>query len=647
MGWFNEQIKQDTITQEARLLEGFVKLLRMQNHAEIEPFNLAQVDEVFNEWLEKDAIQEPAYRRRYLITQQDVHHIFAEKQRRFQYPGSLSIFEPQNGRREGHSLVLSREQGDGSMRTEKEKTNLLQDTDHETPPNTTRYSRSSSKVEIDRATKLEQSDCIANTDGILSQPSNAAKSQDNDADDVFLTEPPSDTRMSQKSTRAGYRGRKYKVHDDVSEFTTPPENYICRRCHEPGHWIQHCPTNLDPSYDQAPPHDYRCNFCGQYGDHFATLCPKNPHEGSLSKQRKYTVAITRGPRTPTEGGRRRYQGEERSATRSQGRYRSRSPEQHSRGHYRSRSPEHRRSYNIYGPPTRDEGDRRHSRRTDDSDASPYTKRARLTRELYVSSDTNQGGKSSPRSWDDSFHFERRLGTPSPSRRHSPVAKKPRQRRKDLDKVTDRADEGRLAYDDEIDTVVRPKPSQCSPTGHHPQHISVGSSDKEQEPKPALSSVVIDVDAEDLDEVEDKTDDFLRALAAEVMLKGEDTFQSMPVNNHKIDTWSDSGSAIDQIDDSICFGPTAESDWVAAQSNPSPKNRRVRCPPFSPKVVSLFNARENPIINARANRRTASQMMEKSEGFLARRIQQASEGAISHHLPHRLLNPRGEDSISVN
>ncbi|KAL3818237.1 hypothetical protein ACJIZ3_004142 [Penstemon smallii] len=30
---------------------------------------------------------------------------------------------------------------------------------------------------------------------------------------------------------------------------TPPQGYICHRCKEPGHFIQHCPTNGDPTYD--------------------------------------------------------------------------------------------------------------------------------------------------------------------------------------------------------------------------------------------------------------------------------------------------------------------------------------------------------------------------------------------------------------
>ena len=31
---------------------------------------------------------------------------------------------------------------------------------------------------------------------------------------------------------------------------TPPENYVCYRCGQKGHFIQHCPTNGDPAFDK-------------------------------------------------------------------------------------------------------------------------------------------------------------------------------------------------------------------------------------------------------------------------------------------------------------------------------------------------------------------------------------------------------------
>ncbi|CAM6098735.1 unnamed protein product [Calypogeia fissa] len=42
--------------------------------------------------------------------------------------------------------------------------------------------------------------------------------------------------------RGAARGRGYGR-------AIPPQGYVCHRCSQPGHFIQHCPTNGDPSYD--------------------------------------------------------------------------------------------------------------------------------------------------------------------------------------------------------------------------------------------------------------------------------------------------------------------------------------------------------------------------------------------------------------
>src|SRR5213083_2502011 len=92
MKWFNEQIKQDIFTQEGFLLEEFIGLLLMSNHAEVEPFSLTEIDKVFNQWLEKDANEEPAYRRRYLMIQQEMHRLFSRGSRYTQNLRALSLF---------------------------------------------------------------------------------------------------------------------------------------------------------------------------------------------------------------------------------------------------------------------------------------------------------------------------------------------------------------------------------------------------------------------------------------------------------------------------------------------------------------------------------------------------------------------------
>ncbi|KAI0458669.1 hypothetical protein F5B21DRAFT_511862 [Xylaria acuta] len=585
MRWFNEQIKQDIVTQSQHLLKSFVELLHMHNHAEIEPFNLTQVDEVFNGWLEKDAVQNPAYRRRYLITQQDVHLLFPKETRHFQNSGAPSLFDRRRGGGDGHLPALSCEQEDRNVRAEKENANLRQDTGHGKPPRAAQHSKFPTQADTIEIDKPGHSNELLNTDVILPRHTNDTHSQDADADaatttlrETIIIDSSPDTEMRPKATRADRRGRKYKVHDDL-EFSTPPKNYICRRCDEPGHWIQHCPTNLDPRYDQAPAHDYRCNFCGQKGDHFATLCSKNPHEGSLAKQREHALAETWEPRTPTRSSRHHYQPQESSATRLRDRYRSHSPE-HARNRYRSRTPEYRR-------PQRD--DRRRRRHKDEPDVSPYTARVRLTREF----------RSSSRS------------TPPPLHHcPSPLVKKLWRGHRDLDKVT-KTDEGRLAYDDESE--IGPKSSPCSPIASSQRHMNTCSVGGEDVILSALSSMVVAPD--DLDQVELKAEDFLRALAAEMMLENENTSQSTEANIYEDESGVDSGHVMEHcMEGSNCSDTAIESELPAVQATSSPKYRLVQCPPFRPEVVSLFDTRENPIINSTTNRKTACQMMERSESF---------------------------------
>lgn len=404
-----------------------------------------------------------------------------------------------------------------------------------------------------------------------------------------------------------------------------------------GHWIQYCPTNLDPRYDQAPAYDYRCNFCGQKGDHFATLCSKNPHEGSLTKQREHAIAEIREPRTPTRSSQRRYQSRESSATRLRDRYRLRSPEQCARDRYRSRTPEYRRSHSggtdDYGTQILNEDDRRRQRHKDESDVSPYTARVRLTREFHMSSGNAKERGVSSGSWDDPFRFERRPSTPPPLHR-----RKPRRGHRDLDKVA-KTDEGRLAYDDESE--LGPKSSPYSPIASPQRHVNAGSIGGEEVVLSSLSSLVVAPD--DISQVEIKAEDFLSALAAEFILKQENTSRSTEADTYDDEMRADGDQTMkDHMAGSECSDTTIESKPPAVQTTPSPKYRLVQCPPFRPEIVSLFYTRANPIINSRANRKTASQMMERSENLWTHRSGQADRTTtVRPPLPLNLANTQWE------
>jgi hypothetical protein len=61
----------------------------------------------------------------------------------------------------------------------------------------------------------------------------------------------------------------------------------------PGHHLQVCPTNLDPSFDSPPGDDYECEICKAVGIHFKSLCPRNTDPLSIIQKRR-----AQGIRTP-------------------------------------------------------------------------------------------------------------------------------------------------------------------------------------------------------------------------------------------------------------------------------------------------------------------------------------------------------------
>ena len=54
-------------------------------------------------------------------------------------------------------------------------------------------------------------------------------------------------------SKTGFQLRERKVENtsNVSKklYKEPPENYVCFRCGNKGHFIQHCPTNSDRNFD--------------------------------------------------------------------------------------------------------------------------------------------------------------------------------------------------------------------------------------------------------------------------------------------------------------------------------------------------------------------------------------------------------------
>ncbi|TVU48907.1 hypothetical protein EJB05_00191, partial [Eragrostis curvula] len=70
------------------------------------------------------------------------------------------------------------------------------------------------------------------------------------------------------SSGGGHAGGSFGSHFGIRplEGEVPPPPYVCRLCHIPGHFIQHCPKS------KLPPPGYICYKCGVPG-HFIQCCP--------------------------------------------------------------------------------------------------------------------------------------------------------------------------------------------------------------------------------------------------------------------------------------------------------------------------------------------------------------------------------------
>jgi len=65
-----------------------------------------------------------------------------------------------------------------------------------------------------------------------------------------------------------YNGMQNKRQQNV-----PPMDYVCRKCQTRGHWIQDC-TASQQDFNKHPPNNYICHRCGTQG-HWIKYCPTN------------------------------------------------------------------------------------------------------------------------------------------------------------------------------------------------------------------------------------------------------------------------------------------------------------------------------------------------------------------------------------
>ncbi|KAI8629460.1 hypothetical protein F5Y19DRAFT_475444 [Xylariaceae sp. FL1651] len=611
MGWLNEQIKEDIITQQEHLLVDFVQLL-IHNHTATEPFSLKQVNKAFRGWLRKDAIENPTYRRRYLITQQDVHRLFAKEQERSQPSSTLSLSRRQRRNQEGSSAARSYEQGKKHAGSKVMVANRLQSREHDKTFNDTQRLAATSKPEVREIDDDDDDEFdyynspLTTTDAVSSQQPKVAPSQDTNRVQVPITRETSlldsslGTKMSHKydlirvdaATRKSCHVSKRKSHIDGPDLSAaPPKNYICKRCRKPGHWIQLCPTNLDPRYDQAPDRDYRCNFCGWRGDHFATLCPKNPHEVSLTKQRERAM---HGPEITLD-------------------------------------PAARTIAVSIGVELMSI-DRITVLELEMKTTSIGLCKMTISRCHYIKREFPLL-ESLAEAWkeqrEEVFHLDHMVLILSTMcidlellRFHIGLALGPVRK-------------------DNIGTETLTKWRE-DPTKYADETL-ISQEEAAKDAFPFVTTL-----PEDLNNISDEVDGFLHALAVEIISGDEIVPRLTTANTYDVAMGPSDESATDMcISDNETLDAAAGPEPSALLMVPSPQYRPVQLQQFSPEIVSLFKSRENPIIHSRANRRTACQMMERSDDLRTGRTQTDRLTDFHPPLVRRLSSDVARNNVGVD
>ncbi|KAI1092711.1 hypothetical protein F5B19DRAFT_190020 [Rostrohypoxylon terebratum] len=280
MGWLHERITRDI--QQKSLLSEFMDLLLVPGKLHQHLFNEGEVCAAFNEWQVKDAAENPANIRRYQMVQSDFRDLFEEADRDSN-SGPEWSFGPSG---------LDRERDSSADPDEPTSTRIVgggkrKSGSNGIPLGSKKRSRNHTHQKITNSVKSTKP---ANPK--FAKPSKSPKSIKSislgEAEEEFNVGNYTLVELENASLGISNHEKPYLLDVSMTMYgqPNPPPQYVCKRCHQSGHWIQLCPTNLNPDWDSPPPPDYTCDICQKKGHHFATLCPQNQKFSSLTKQRQ-------------------------------------------------------------------------------------------------------------------------------------------------------------------------------------------------------------------------------------------------------------------------------------------------------------------------------------------------------------------------
>ncbi|KAI0132101.1 hypothetical protein BJ170DRAFT_718015 [Xylariales sp. AK1849] len=605
LGWLREQLVQDMFIKEDSLLETWTKSLRSRG------FDREHIQRSFNDWQRRAAQDDPSTRRRFLMVEEELHHIFnpprqdihSGHHRAEDFFGRPTYKENKSPAPEGtESHILSSKsnkvRGYQLQRTGANDTPVINRRPVQSSPTRQAIeSVDSGPTEPSRVWDAMKAPTL-NTSGF---PTGALYDPDEimvTRETMLLDTPPKEVRVclprTNNSTAGSTPTSKLEYLQGLKsgnlEQLPPGPQYVCKRCH----WVHLCPTNLDPSRDVAPPHSYTCNFCSREGHHFATLCPHNENEWSLTQQRKKA-----GIQMISSKSRRR-----RSTTRGSGDlYR---PED---------SPRSRRE-----GPDKLRPDRQDVRSgTFLDEAWPYQlhrDREVSLEPLYRTSPLREGRERLPENTRRSDRYRpegHRLEA-----RDRPIKSALCSSKRDDDKrrldINHTGTEGRLSYEDDVFTMGH-SPLVAGPSGsprttrvtlaYEPPEVRASEENYATDGKRAVSgSSTSSASTEACKQAGAEADDFLQALRGQIQ---DNSIAAICV------------AELDMIIEETC----SDEDPNLVLDKRGTLCKLVTKPEFSDEVVRLFANRSNPVVNPRPKRNTATEVWEEAE-----QKAQAAEGM--HH-----------------
>ncbi|RYP22491.1 hypothetical protein DL767_009025 [Monosporascus sp. MG133] len=262
MGWLHEQIKRDKIVEQWSLLPDFVSLFTCGT-LQVGFFRKEEVDQAFEEWQRKDAEENPANRRRYLMAQAEIQHLF-EQTKSGGFVTLKTTSRPQESPRQhmhkSRAALLERPPVQSPLEdiTNKERESEIGWGERQTGSNVIPLGQRSApsasskreiiEIEDDEEEHLHTLPIYSRGNPSAYRPEATDALLDPDADEVTITHEAilldspegmpraSDTSNASSSSRMKHNPKEYyaRFGGPPNFSVPPPASYVCKRCDKPG-----------------------------------------------------------------------------------------------------------------------------------------------------------------------------------------------------------------------------------------------------------------------------------------------------------------------------------------------------------------------------------------------------------------------------